>query len=347
MIKNISLLNFRRFNHLDLKISNNLLILIGANAVGKTTVLEAISLISTSKSHRTTDYTLMIQEKKDYAVVNIDTDKHYEMILSQNGKKASINNVEYKKTSEFIGNLKSVLFSPEDLYLVIGTKSIRRNFLDLEISMLDKKYLSLVSDYKKLLKKRNDLLKQYSDDKKVLLDVITSELIEKCNGIMLYRSSFINTLNKYIHSLNDFLINNEVVTLEYRPSIPLEDLEEAFKAKLNYDIQTKMTNYGVHRDDFKIILNNQEASQYASQGQIRGIAITIKIALLELIKAKTKDNVVLLLDDVFSELDDTRQSNLVKYLLGQGQSFITTTNVSSIPNELIKKAQIIKIESRS
>ncbi len=344
MIRNLKLINVRKFNKLELSFNNNLIILIGKNAVGKTTILESIYAISTSKSHRSDDFKQMISTNKPFSHILLEVDKKYELIFSEKGKKAIINQLEYKKISDFVGNLKTVLFSPNDLFLIIGSKSERRNFLDLELSLLDKIYLESINTYKKILKQRNDLLKIYDESKKIILEVITTQLIEQVKIIINKRLEFIKDLNFKLKDIHILLTNNENLKLEYNPSISLDKLEQIFKEKLNYDILTKMTNYGPHRDDFKINLNELEASSFASQGQIRGIAISLKIALLEIIKEKSKKEVILLLDDVFSELDDNRQSNLVKYLFSQSQTFITTTNVHSLPKELLQKSQVIKIE---
>lgn len=343
MITKIELRNFRKYDFISLDTQSNLNILIGDNAVGKTTILEAIYLISTSKSHRTNNFLDLIKENTDFARVYISSNNKYEMIISGAGKKALINKIELKKTSEFIGKLKTVIFSPIDLNLVLGNKSDRRSFLDLELSLLDKSYLMSLNLSKKLIKERNELLKQFDDSKKLILEVITDQLIDVMIKIIEKREEFIKELNLFLVDIHPTINLNEKLEIVYLPSVTKSNIKEIFKQKLNYDILTKMTNYGIHRDDIGFMLNDLKAQNYASQGQIRGLVISLKIALKYLITKKTKIKPVLLLDDVFSELDDKRQINLISYLNGENQTFITTTNINNIPQKLLKNAMIINL----
>ncbi len=344
MINNINLKFYRKFENLDLNINKNLVIFIGPNASGKTSVLESIYLISRCKSHRTNEFDNLIENNKDYSIINIRNNHDiYKMIISKKGKKIFKNNVEYEKTSDFVGNIKTVLFSPNDLNLIYGSKTIRRNFLDIEISMIDKKYLIEIKKYKKLIKERNEILKNYNDSNKLLLDVITKQLIESSKIIYDYRNKFINDLNKYLEKIH-YDLYNEKIKICYDPNVNIDDLENIYKSKLNYDILTKMTNYGIHRDDLIFYINDKNAIEYSSQGQIRSIILSLKISLFYYLKKYFNEDVILLLDDIFSELDEERQNNIVKFLLSNNQTFITTTNIDLIPNKLKELAQIINFK---
>lgn len=343
MINKIKLSNFRKYSFIELNVGYNLVILIGPNACGKTSILESIFLCSTSKSHRTNNYLEMIKENEKFSKIDLESDDlKINVILSEHGKKTSINKVEIKKISEFIGNLKTVLFSPSDLNLVIGEKILRRNFFDLEISLLDKQYLNLINEYKKILKNRNEILKNNVIDE-VLLNVITTQLIDRAKNIIKIREKFINDLNNELKLLDSKLSSNELFKIIYNKSINT-DIFEFYKNKLNYDKVTKMTNYGPHRDDYIFYMNDKLIKNYCSQGQIRSFAIMLKIALFNLILKKTNKSPILLLDDVFSELDLNRQENLVSFLIDKPQTFITTTNLEGIPSKLLNKSHIINLK---
>lgn len=343
MITKIELKNFRKYKKININLNNNLVILVGPNACGKTTILEAIYMISKTKSHRTNDLKNIIKDNEDFGIINIDSYKNYKMIISKEGKKVLINNIEYKKMSDFIGNIKAVLFSPNDLNLVYGSKSNRRLFIDLEMFIIDKNNILLLKNFKKILKERNELLKVYDDSKKVILDIITKELIDINKKIILARINFIKELNEYFMKIHKNLYNEDV-EIRYLANVKLEEIDSIYEKKLNYDILTKTTNNGVHRDDYKFMINNVDSSLYASQGQVRSIVLSLKLALFYMIKNKFNNDCILLLDDVFSELDINRQNDLVRFLLNESQTFISTTNIDLIPEILKNKAQIIYLE---
>lgn len=343
MINNIHLKNIRLYEDTTLNINNNLVILVGPNACGKTTILESIYLISKAKSHRTNNIENIIKDNEDFGIIEINENKKYKMIISKGGKQLLINNVLYKKISDFIGNIKAIMFSPSDLNLVYGSKADRRQFLNTELSIINKKYIYEINKYNKILKERNEILKNYTNDKNVILNVITDELIECGKIIYKYREDFINNLNKYIRKIHNDLYKEDLY-LKYVPSIKYDDFDKIYKEKLDYDILTKSTSRGIHRDDFLFVINNNNAISYSSQGQVRSIVLSLKISLLYYMRELFGNNICLLLDDVFSELDNDRVLSLVKFLINENQTFITTTSIDLIPNALKVKAQIIYIE---
>ena len=343
MINNIHLKNIRLYEDTTLNINNNLVILVGPNACGKTTILESIYLISKAKSHRTNNIENIIKDNEDFGIIEINENKKYKMIISKGGKQLLINNVLYKKISDFIGNIKAIMFSPSDLNLVYGSKADRRQFLNTELSIINKKYIYEINKYNKILKERNEILKNYTNDKNVILNVITDELIECGKIIYKYREDFINNLNKYIRKIHNDLYKEDLY-LKYVPSIKYDDFDKIYKEKLDYDILTKSTSRGIHRDDFLFVINNNNAISYSSQGQVRSIVLSLKISLLYYMRELFGNNICLLLDDVFSELDNDRVLALVKFLTNENQTFITTTSIDLIPNTLKVKAQIIYIE---
>lgn len=343
MINKIHLKNIRLYENTTLNINNNLVILVGPNASGKTTILESIYLMSKTKSHRTNDIENIIKKEKEFGLIEIEDNKKYKMIISNGGKQLLINGILYKKISDFIGNIKAVMFSPNDLNLVYGSKLERRQFLNTELSIINKNYIYEFSKYNKILKERNEILKNYSPDKKIILDIVTKELIDCGKIIYKYREKFIDDLNEYILKIHKNLYGEDLY-IKYNPSVKYEDYDNIYTERLEYDILTKSTQRGIHRDDFVFMINDNNAISYSSQGQVRSIVLSLKIALFYYVKNIYKNDVILLLDDVFSELDNDRVLSLVKFLMNENQTFITTTSIDLIPNTLKNKAQIIYIK---
>lgn len=341
MIKNIELENFRKFKSLNINTESKIVILTGPNAIGKTSVLESIYLTSTSKSHRTTELKDVIEENSEYSIIKINSNKRFKLVLSKDGRKSFINEKEYSKLSDFIGNLNVMMFSPLDIELITGQKGTRRRFLDIEISLLDKLYLKEITAYRKLLKERNELLKLYKEENKLMLDVITNQLIEILNVIANKRIRFINLINDYLKGISNKL-ECESIELNYLPTYDLKNINKSFENKLAYDLISKTTNIGLHRDDFEIKINNKDISSFGSEGQMRNTILAIKLAIMEIYKKEDKD-IILLLDDVFASIDQKRINKIMEYIKTEKQTFITTTSLFNIPDELLKEAKIIKL----
>ena len=341
MITNIKLKNFRIFDEVNFDTNNSLVIFQGKNAVGKTSVLEGIYLCSTSKSHRDNDVSNVIKNNKDFAIVEIIDKKKYKVVVSKESKSFFINNTQYKKISEFIGDLRIVMSSPFDLNLIDGTKSIRRKFLDLEISLLDKECYRCLLNYKKLLNERNESLKLKNIDK-ALINVLTNELINNLKVIYQKRIDFINSMNLILARISNDL-KFKKISLEYLSTYDVNNPKKSFDSKLERDIFTKTTNLGIHRDDLSILLDGKEANVYASNGEKHLICIAIKLALKEYIKTKCNTEPILLLDDIFQSLDKEKIKKLTEYVKNSQQAFITTTSILDIPDEILKDALVLRI----
>lgn len=341
MIQNIKLTNFRKFNQIELPTDNKIVILTGPNATGKTSILEAIYLIATAKSHRTNDLMVLIKDNENYGIVEIKEEKEFKSVISKEGKTNYINGVNYLKLSDFVGNLNVIMVSPLDIELINGSNGARRRFLDLEISLLDKVYLRSIMVYKKLLKERNELLKVYNSENSLILNVLTSQFIEKIKELYNKRINFIHTLNSKLKLVTEKL-QCEKVKIQYVASYDINNLEKNFESKLNYDVTTKTTNIGLHRDSFKIYINDQEVENYASEGQARMVILAIKLALKEIYSSNGL-KVILLLDDIFASIDQKRINHIMEYIKNEEQAFITTTSIFNIPDELIRQAKIIKL----
>ena len=344
MISKIKLKSFRLFDSLDLDVSNPLVILSGKNATGKTSVLEALYLCSTGKSHRTNDLSTLIRKDDPFSIVEVKGDKQFKYVISKDSKSLFINKNEIKKISDFVGNLPEVLYSPDDISLIKGSKLDKRRFLDMEISLLDKTYLRNLNAYRKILAERNEILKQSNKDFN-LLNVKNERLSEYIVAIYNRRILFIDRMNELLKDIT-LNLNSENIRLIYKSTYNPLDVLDSIKKHEKSDLFMKSTGIGSHRDEFIIEMNDLDAKEYASEGQSRLICIAIKLALKEYIKEVSKKDVILLLDDVFAALDKTRIEKLVDYINNSYQAFITTTSVLEIPDELLKNALVIRLEKK-
>ncbi len=335
MIKYLELKNIRLFKNISFNFNKNIVIFKGLNAVGKTTILESIYFSILLKSLRTNNDNDLISFNESFGIIKVISDREYKIVLNES-KKVFINNNEIKVLKEYIGINNVVSFSPNDLDIVYGTPSIRRKFLDLNISQISKQYINYLNDYKKVLKYRNDILKQENIDK-ILLDITTKKLIDLAKPIIKFRYEFIKELNDNLINISD-----EKIVLEYSCSTTYKNIEDDFNKSLDNDIFSRLTNKGPHRDDIKFYIDDKEAI-YLSQGQIRTICLAIKLTLIKIIKKYKKNNPIILLDDVLSELDDIRRNKLFEILDSNYQIFISTTELSNIKKEFLDKAQIIEI----
>jgi len=331
MITSIALRNFRNLKEYQIDIGQSLVVIEGANGVGKTSILEAIYFAATTKSHRTNTEKDMIQYEKPYASVQlVQNKKVHEIVLTSKGKRTLINKAEIRKISDYIGQFNVVMFAPEDLMIIKGSPSERRYFLDMELIQVSKTYLQQLNQYRKILRQRNALLKKNKNLKDfTFLDILGQQLYDV--GVEIYdaRQKFINDLNEKFKKVAS-KYQNFNIELIYEPNMTKTNWLKHLKTKQKQDILYETTTAGIHKDDFKVLYNGLNAKDNASQGTTRLIVIELKLALLEWIKASTNQDAVLLLDDVLSELDLKRQELFMSQLSKNHQIFIT----SAIPLNL-------------
>lgn len=323
-INNVKLTNFRNYSNSIIQFSDGVNFILGKNAQGKTNLLESIYLCAISKSPRTTKEKQMIKFDEPYAKVLLDFNtiggnKNIEITLSnQNKKIIKINNIPIVKLTQLIGELNVVYFSPDELKLVKETPEDRRKFLDISISQFDKQYMFDLIRYEKILKQRNCVLKSnISNNNKIeQLNIWTPQLILIAEKIIKKRILFIENLKKYSKLIYNSIILGEKLDISYsfeeKENISiLDDLNNQFNLNLKKELEMQHTLIGPHRDDIIFKINNLDCRYFASQGQQRTVALTLKLALMEIIKDEVKEYPVLLLDDVLSELDNNRQSRLL------------------------------------
>lgn len=350
-IQQIHLTDYRNYAKQSLSLGTGLNFLLGLNGEGKTNFLEAVYVLGLSKSYRSEDIDL-IRFQSDFTKIKANIlmkngQQEMQIIISELGKKVMINNQEVKKLSDYVGNMTVVLFAPEDLNLVKGSPVGRRYFFDIILGQNDKTYLKDLSDFKYILKQRNELLKQlqqnnYKDD--TLLDVLTEQLAMAMEKIIDARKLFIECIAQKASENYQFLTTkNETFKLTYLPSIE-KNVLETLKSRYKSDIFSGTTNYGPHRDDYDFLIEDKTAKGLASQGEQRLIILAIDLALIDYIFNDKNDKPIFLLDDVLSELDVDKQNRLLKYLLSSGvQAIITATGVLEINQEILKQSKVFRV----
>jgi len=361
-VSSLSLRNFRNYESVDLETNHRVNVFIGRNAQGKTNLLEAVYMLALTKSHRTAKDKELIRWNEPYAALSADVERKYgdcrlQLQLTGQGKKARINGLEQRKLSEYIGSLNVVLFAPEDLEIVKGSPGVRRRFLDMEIGQVRPSYLHSLSQYHKVLTQRNNFLKSGNAHKATsepLLAVWNEQLASYGSKIMLVRKHFVTKLQKWAEAIHQGITGGtEQLDIRYMPSVEIADEEvetvlfERFMVKLSQakeqELRRGATLVGPHRDDLAFRINGKDAYSFGSQGQQRTTALSLKLAEIELIQEETGEYPVLLLDDVLSELDRHRQTQLIETFRSKVQTFITTTGVEGIRMEELDDVRLFHV----
>ena len=369
-IKSLKLLYFRNYLSMNIDAHPSLNVLVGNNANGKTNIIESIFCLALGRSYRTKSDSecIMFGETATAmsCVVN-KNDKNLDIMLGINnkGKSAKIAGVKKTKLTDFVGELNVVLFSPEDLQLVKGSPSLRREFINREFYQFSRIYHKYYLMYQHLLKQRNSYLKDMRKNPKdemslAYLETITSQLAKVAIYITRERVSFVQDISKLTYQ-NMLNISNgqESLKIRYKSSVlealnindisdeifNEESLTKVMLKKSYDDIMRGSTKIGPHQDDLEFYINDLDAKMYASQGQQRSIVLSLKLAEINYLKTKTGTYPVLLLDDVLSELDKNRQLKLLDAINENVQTFITTPSISDIKEDLLKKAKVFKIEN--
>ena len=359
ILRKIDLLNFRNIKKIQITLDKNKNIFIGDNAQGKTNILESIYFLALTKSYRTLDSNLIMKDELNSRVKGETKDnnliKKLSVEISEGNKKVKINNNEIGKISDYITNLNVILVCPEDINILQGTPAERRNFLNIELSQLSKNYIKKYNEFNKILKIRNNYLKmlyQSSNPDRRYLDSLTENLIEREIDIYQERKNFIDLINNNIGKIYEDIIGIKNFHIEYEPNIDFERfdteylkdrLEKKYKSSLNKEIDNGMTLYGPHRDELKFLINEDDIKLYGSQGQQKVAIIALKLSEIDIFKEKTNTNPIILLDDVFSELDVKTRNKLINYINNDIQVIITTNDTRGINKKFLSDAKIFKV----
>lgn len=351
IIKSIELCDFRNYNVLSMNFHHSVNILYGDNAQGKTNILEAVYIASTTKSHKGSKDKEIIRMDTNEAHIRLQVEKKsmvhtIDMHLKKNKSKGiAIDGIPIRKSSELIGLVNVVFFSPEDLSIIKNGPGDRRRFIDMELCQLDKIYLSNLTKYNKVLAQRNNLLKQISF-KPELLDTLCiwdEQLVNYGKHIIERRKLFLEDLNSIIYDIHKKLSGGrEELFIQYEANTPPEQFESKLKQSLERDIHFKISNTGPHRDDIIFRIQDIDIRKYGSQGQQRTAALSLKLAEIEILKKTAKEPPVLLLDDVLSELDRNRQNYLLESI-DSIQTIITCTGLEEFVNNRIKMNKVYKV----
>ncbi|MDY6969089.1 MAG: DNA replication and repair protein RecF [Spirochaetota bacterium] len=345
-IDNILIKNFRNYSKAELFFTSGINFIIGPNATGKTNILEAISITSNIRSFRgVSDNKIIKWGENSYYCCSKVLNSDYTMFevgceieSSRLKKRASIDGNHIKSSSEFYGKLLTIILSPDDIYIIKGTPDIRRKYFDGLISKIDKIYFRCLNDFKKILSSRNSVLKKIRESKSNdynELEVWDAVFAEKASIILEKRRKFLYTFNNYYNDIYLKISNyDDSPKIEYYSLIESFDEDNIKKELLNRrkrDIITCSTSIGPQRDDYLFLnINDINLKHYASQGQNRTASIALKIAEYNYIEGESGKRSVILIDDIFSELDKNRRENFVNIIMNKNQVIITMVNNSLI-----------------
>mgnify|MGYP002710181152 FL=1 len=334
-IRSIELKNFRNYENLEISFDEGTNILFGDNAQGKTNILEAAYMSGTTKSHKGSRDREMIRFGEEEAhlktvVVRGGREYQIDMHLKKNRAKGiAIDKIPIKKASELFGILNIVFFSPEDLNIIKNGPAERRRFLDSELCQLDRIYLADLTNYNKILAQRNKLLKDmiYRPSLSDTLPVWDMQLIETGKKIIRCRKQFVDELREIVSDIHYRISGGkEELFLKYEPNIDDIFFEDELSRAKEKDKKLCQTSVGPHRDDLLFSIGDVDIRKYGSQGQQRTSALSLKLSEIELVRKSISDTPVLLLDDVLSELDSSRQNYLLNNI-SDTQTIITCTGL--------------------
>ena len=340
-IKNILLENFRNYDNQEINLNENINIIYGNNAQGKTNIIESLFLCAYGKSFRAKKDKELIKFDKDLCKVEVSyskIDREGTIKAEINDKKTFfVNAVKQNKISDIIGKINVVIFTPDDIEIIKDGPQKRRRFLDMMISSLRPNYLHLLNSYNKVLEQRNNFLRQIKLENKnpAMLDIWDEQLSEYSFKIYEYRKYFIEKIANSIEDIHSLITKcgKEDIKIKYiSNSKNKESFLENLKKSRAVDIKRGFTATGVHRDDFMIYINSRPVSIFGSQGQQRTAILTLKLCELKIVKEEIGDTPILLLDDYMSELDEKRRTSFLENIKGN-QVIITCTDRIDLENE--------------
>lgn len=350
-IESIEVGDFRNYEKAKLEFHPNTNILYGDNAQGKTNILESIFVCGTTNSHKGSKDRELIRIGQEEAHIRMAFKKRgmphrIDMHLRKTkGKGIAIDGIPIKRSSELMGLLHVIFFSPEDLRIIKNGPSERRRFMNMELCQLDGIYLHDLAEYNKVLQQRNKLLKQisFSPSLQETLSVWDEKLIEYGQKIITRREAFAKEICELVHEITGKLTGEkEVINVFYEPNVKEEFFEKELQNSIEKDLKFCTTNVGPHRDDLCFMNGDMDLRKYGSQGQQRTCALSLKLAEIEIVKQTVGDSPVLLLDDVLSELDRNRQNYLLDSI-HDIQTIITCTGLEEFIDSRLTLDRIFRV----
>lgn len=344
MIKELKIYNFRCIKNMSITFDDKMNLIYGKNAQGKTSVIEAVYFLATGKSFRTKKMKEMIALDKNNAIIfSINEKKDKIAVEIRDDKKKFLVNGEKIKYIDHIGNIFAISFIPEDIELIIGKPNVRREFFNYEIGQVDSFYLENIMKFEKILKIRNEYIKNKQKD--INLIKVYEEMFIKLNlEIILKRYEYIKMLNEKIEKKYIELFNNNILNIKYKTFVDVEnkskeeiekEIRRNIELKRNKEYELGFSLVGVQKDDFEIYLDDKIAKSYTSQGEKKSIVFTIKVSEIEML-SKNDTVPIFLMDDINSYFDENRKNKIIKYLRDRNiQCFITATENQNIDGKII------------
>ncbi len=347
-VNKLYLKNFRNISEIELNPSDEINVICGENAQGKTNIIEALWLFSGAKSFRGSKDFELIKKGEQNSLISsffnfLGVENEAQIKISDK-KTAFLNGKQLVSTSKLAGNFNAVIFSPVDLGLVKEGPQTRRKFLDLAIGQIYPNYIEILKSYKRAVMQRNTIIKDLKYDKTVcvMLDVFEKEIAVSGEKIIKYRKKYIEELKRFLPEIYKGLSGGK----EEISAVYVADSEFNIKEKLitarNEDMYTGVTSVGPHRDNIKFLINGDDSRSFGSQGQQRSVALSLKLAQAEVTKEITGEQPICLLDDVMSELDVTRQNYILNHIKGR-QAFITCCD--PLNTSRLKEGKIFEIKN--
>lgn len=348
-IDRLEIANFRNYDSASLVLDRGLNVIYGKNASGKTNLVESIYYTALGKSPRTTKEKEMIRWGADALNIKIDLVKRfrsYNIALRHDGKEKRflLDRIPITRTSDIIGLINIVYFSPDELSVVKDAPSERRRYIDMSLSQQKKSYFTDLINYNKVLDSRNKLLKSKisTNEFKDVAMIYNIQLAKYGARIINNRYLFVEKLKPISERIHDKITSQgETLSIDYESKIERASVTEMQNAmqrildeNLDKDRQLQYTSIGAHRDDLKLSVNGVDVRKYGSQGQQRTVALTLKMSEVELLNEENGERPILILDDVLSELDECRQTQLLEFTKGT-QTILTCTEFNGTPDKLI------------
>lgn len=352
-IDSLSLMNFRNYETLNISFGD-LNIIYGLNGSGKTNIIEAIYTLALTKSFRINNDKVMIKKGKIKAKIKGNVLKNgdentFGVEISNDDKVVTINGEKQDKVSDYVSRINVILFNPSDTRLIDEAPMIRRKMLNIEISQIYKEYLVILTNYQRILKQRNFYLRSMyvnGSYTNTYLDILTKKLIEYGSIICKYREKFVDNINKYIASNYEKIFGSGTLKIRYVSTFKNkseDDLIKRYKDNYQKELSVGKTLEGIHHDDIVFVLDNNNLKEWGSEGQRKNAIISFKLAEINVINEIKGYYPILILDDLFSELDKEKVTNLLGMLDRNVQTFMTTTDLKNISKKVIKDAKKFKV----
>lgn len=335
VIQSVELENFRNYPHLGLELDRGINIFFGDNAQGKTNLLEAVYVGCTSKSHKGVKDRELIRFGEEEAHIKLCLEKQevnwrIDMHLRKNKAKGiALNGVPIRRASELFGIAHLVFFSPEDLGIIKNGPAERRRFLDVELCQLNRLYTHQLISYNRIMNQKNKLLKEAAFQAELpdMLEIYNEQLAKYGTALIQMRETFLKQLSGLVQDLHASLTGSrEQLQMRYEKNVESDNFQIALKKAKAQELKQRVCLVGPHRDDIAFSINGIDIRHFGSQGQQRTAALSLKLSEIKLVEAVTGDKPVLLLDDVLSELDRSRQTLLLQSI-GSMQTLMTCTGL--------------------